>query len=88
METKTNEILEYLIKFVDEDVCVWSNSSNECVIGQCVQLKPDDVDSNHLVMVIVDVKNEEHVYDIWEYDYKTSSWYDGLRKADFCIKHV
>lgn len=86
MNTKSNEIIEYLIKFIDEDVCVWSNNGDECVIGQCVQLKLDDTDNNHIVMVITDAKKEEHVYDIWEYNYKTCSWYDGLRKKDFFIK--
>lgn len=88
MDIIKNEIIEYLIKFVDETVCVWSNSSNEHIIGQCTQLKLDNTNSNHITMVITDENSVEHVYDIWEYNYKTHTWYDGIRKKDFSIKRV
>lgn len=80
-----NELLEYLIKYVDENVSISEGRLTTPVIGQCTEIKLDHNDSNHLTMIVIDDKDELHVYDIWNYDYKAHSWFDGIRKKTLNI---
>lgn len=82
---KSNELLQYLSKFLDEDVSICAEGDVMFNDGTCIEIKPDDNNPDHVVMVIAS-DNDICTYDIWEYDYKKQTWYDGIRQLQLYIK--
>lgn len=83
-----NEILDYLYKFYDENVSVYTADKQTVYTGTCTKIEPMYTDSSIIGLTLTDTNDNKHLFYICNYDYVNQIWFDGNLQKTLYISYM
>lgn len=90
MTNNSYDILDYLSKFLDENVSVYTDDMLYVYNGTCTAVEPLQLDSDIIcITVTADESHQKYdIYHITSYDYKLQKFFDGNSQKFLNIKLI